>query len=260
MAPSTQQPRLERAGEFAPAEEDPSRFPQRCEALTIFSKHKRHRKSHGRLRPTGYPSRALCHCVKHVVAATLPRHLGLASGALRKAAEDLGRADAERYQQFPNERGVAHASGSPFVDCRRGPAGHQAERTASELAMTRLVASPRREVLCPVRHPSRRLALPVVCTRPLFAIVFALSRLEAAAGRCVGNRAGECGINQNLGKVAAWDCWIFRTSTRAPPPRRCLDAEISTTCQLGPKFSRAVAASAVLRPVRDPETAVSARR
>lgn len=66
---STQHPSLERAGEFAPAEEDPSRFPQRCEALTIFSKHKRHRKSHGRLRPTGYPSRALCHCVKHVVAA-----------------------------------------------------------------------------------------------------------------------------------------------------------------------------------------------
>lgn len=146
---STQHPSLERAGEFAPAEEDPSRFPQRCEALTIFSKHKRHRKSHGRLRPTGYPSRALCHCMKHVVAAMLSRHLGLASGRLRKAAEDLGRADAERYQQFPNERGVASASGSPFVDCRRGPAGHQAERTASELAMTRRVASPRREVLCP---------------------------------------------------------------------------------------------------------------
>ena len=111
-----------------------------------------------------------------------------------------------------------------------------------------------------VRHPSRRLALPVVCTRPLFAIVFATSRLEAAAGPCVGNRAAACGINQNLGKVAAWDCWIFCTSARAPPPSDCLDAEISTTCQLGPKFSRAVAASAVPRPVRDPETAASAAR
>lgn len=78
---STQHPSLERAGEFAPAEEDPSRFPQRCEALTIFSKHKRHRKSHGRLRPTGYPSRALCHCMKHVVAAMLSRHLGWRAAA-----------------------------------------------------------------------------------------------------------------------------------------------------------------------------------
>lgn len=52
---------------------------------------------------------------------------------------------------FSTDFCVQDASGSPF-DCKCGQAGLEAERTASELAMTRLVASPRREVLCPVRQ------------------------------------------------------------------------------------------------------------
>lgn len=75
----------------------------------------------------------------------------LAGRTLRKAAEDIGSADAERYQQT-SERGWCQLESGSSFECRRGQAGPEAERTGSELAMTRLVASPRREVLCPVRQ------------------------------------------------------------------------------------------------------------
>ena len=106
--------------------------------------------SHGRA-PLCIGRRAFCHCSKYVVAAKFPDWLELAGRTLRKVAEDIGSADAERYQQT-SERGWCQLESGSSFECRRGQAGPEAERTGSELAMTRLVASPRREVLCPVRQ------------------------------------------------------------------------------------------------------------
>jgi hypothetical protein len=136
-----------RAGDFAPAEEDPSKSPTFCSIDEFLQA----------------PSRVMdeLHYAsgdEHFATArstssqpSSPDWLELAGRTLRKAAEDIGSADAERYQQT-SERGWCQLESGSSFECRRGQAGPEAERTGSELAMTRLVASPRREVLCPVRQ------------------------------------------------------------------------------------------------------------
>jgi hypothetical protein len=184
-------PRFERTGEFAPAAEVASRL-QRWPALTIFFK------SHGR-DPLCIGCRALCHCrlceASRRRQVPFPQMLGVGElhpyVRLQKVRVVQLQSDINNFStNIVSTTHPAHPSALTAGVAKRGRP--EAERTPSEGAMTKLVASPRRELLCPVRQfCSPGCAADILYQTALCAIIFAVSRPEAAAECSVVSSAAE---------------------------------------------------------------------
>jgi hypothetical protein len=183
-------PRFERTGEFAPAAEVASRL-QRWPALTIFFKH--HRES--------WTSSTMHRETSILPLLEVRRRSQVPQTGWSWRAAPYVRLQKVRVVQLQSDINnfstnvvstthLAHPSALTAGVAKRGRP--EAEKTPSERAMTRLVASPRRELLCPVRQfCSPGCAADILYQTALCAIIFAVSRPEAAAECSVVSSAAE---------------------------------------------------------------------